>query len=74
MVVLVVIVCSSIMMRAIVGLALRLLVLFAMLLRLLAVQSLGARWTCICTVADSALPVDRVLPVVTSVIAVVDTV
>ena len=74
MVVLVVVVCSSIMMRAIVGLALRLLVLFAMLLSLLAVQSLGARWTWICTVADSALPVDRVLPVVTSVIAVVDTV
>jgi len=59
-------------MLVILTLLLRVLILFVMLRSLLVVRSLGARRTRVEMVADTTLRIDRVLPVLAAVIAVVD--
>jgi hypothetical protein len=70
MVLLLVVVCSTL---VVADLLLRVLVLFVMVRSLPVIRSLlGARRTSVGTVANSALPIDGVLPVLTAVVAVVD--
>jgi hypothetical protein len=70
MVLLLVVVCSTL---ATAGLLLRVLILFVMVRSLPVVRSLrGARRTSVGTVANSALRIDRVLPIITAIVAVVD--